>query len=503
MTTLTYLRPFGQIVSQFAFADFVPDPANPLRFLFVDSVTLATVGSVTFYVGAGGLIRSARLEDGTGADLIRLSGLQKTPLELQTLFASVQVSGDLYGATVSLLDDNTSVVGSAGDDVLESGAGNDTVSAGAGNDLILRWGADDLTVDGGAGIDTIEFNSYEFTPRQTSYSHGVVVDLSTGLGVTQYGGVLTITGVEKVIGTLLFDRITGDDRANEIGDGVFDQGADVIDARGGNDLVHLSHRSTGATLDGGTGRDKLLFSTYAQAIGDGMGNFRPGTAILDLANPANNTGAFAGVTVTGFEVFAAEMLFAEASIFEFRGNAQAQSVTGVNEIPGSFLPAGQDRLFGFGGNDTLNGLSADDLLSGGTGDDLVLGGAGNDQVLGGDGADELRGGSGRDVLTGGLGADVLSGEGGVDRFVFKSAAESDPTAADRITDFRPDVDRIDLSALGGLTFVTGAFTGVDQVRVVTAAGVTQVQVNLDAAPGIEMLIRLDGAPVLDAGDLIL
>jgi hypothetical protein len=94
------------------------------------------------------------------------------------------------------------------------------------------------------------------------------------------------------------------------------------------------------------------------------------------------------------------------------GNTLANVLTGN---------AGANRLSGSGGNDTLRGL------------------AGSDTLLGGAGADVLEGGVGRDQLTGGTGGD---------HFRFASAPSG--ADADRITDFRPIDDRIDLDN-GGFT----------------------------------------------------
>lgn len=75
-----------------------------------------------------------------------------------------------------------------------------------------------------------------------------------------------------------------------------------------------------------------------------------------------------------------------------------------------------------------------DRHEGTDGRDQIAGGAGNDTLLGGGGDDVLIDGAGRDVLRGGAGADV---------FVLVEDGR-----ADRIADFEPGVDRLDLSAMG-------------------------------------------------------
>ncbi|APZ55207.1 M10 family metallopeptidase C-terminal domain-containing protein [Salipiger abyssi] len=80
---------------------------------------------------------------------------------------------------------------------------------------------------------------------------------------------------------------------------------------------------------------------------------------------------------------------------------------------------------GGGGNDALSGGASDDLLMGRWGNDTLIGGAGDDTLFAGPGADRLTGGAGADVF-------VLTADGQVDR----------------ITDFQPGTDRIDLDDWG-------------------------------------------------------
>lgn len=94
------------------------------------------------------------------------------------------------------------------------------------------------------------------------------------------------------------------------------------------------------------------------------------------------------------------------------------------DLPLEALP---DNLYGSAGNDALRGRD---------GDDLILGYGGNDGLSGGAGDDTLVAGTGHDALWGGAGADV---------FVFEADGQ-----ADRIMDFQPGLDRIDLSDWGRL-----------------------------------------------------
>ena len=117
---------------------------------------------------------------------------------------------------------------------------------------------------------------------------------------------------------------------------------------------------------------------------------------------------------------------------------------------------GDDRVRGDGGNDTLEGGSGDDRVRGGRDDDTVRGGDGNDRVRGDQGDDLVEGGAGRDRVKGGSGNDTVDGGSGDDRlwgnlgddlFVFQPGS-----GADKIHDFRPGEDRIDISAFGFADF---------------------------------------------------
>lgn len=90
-------------------------------------------------------------------------------------------------------------------------------------------------------------------------------------------------------------------------------------------------------------------------------------------------------------------------------------------------------------------------LDGGRADDFLLGTASfDDAIFGGAGNDLLDGQQGRDLLTGGAGADTFRYQSVTDSYRTATAAHSD-----RIIDFDPSSDTLDLSSLGFLGLGNG------------------------------------------------
>lgn len=120
------------------------------------------------------------------------------------------------------------------------------------------------------------------------------------------------------------------------------------------------------------------------------------------------------------------------------------------------------------------------------------------------GRDTLVGTAGDDRMTGAAGADVLTGGAGADTFVYLSTRD----AGDRITDFVPGTDHIDLSALLASIGYTGSDAVSDGVVkfVNTAAGLSlQIDTDGSAGPAVARpLVTLTGitaAQIVPSRDL--
>lgn len=472
MTELRYFRAYSDIDATFAFTAFAPG-ATPLQFVFNDVVSGATRGTITFTADAGGVIRSGLVEDGAGDDLIALTGLSLGLAAFAALVGGIATEGDLYPATIALLDDDTTVTGSAFADELETGAGDDTVNAGAGDDILYKWSTGDLSANGGKGIDTLDFTPARFAP-QPAFTHALVVDLGAGTGTTQFGGSLTLSGIEEVV-TIenVADTVFGSAGDDAVyGGGAFGFGGfaagDRYALRGGDDLAVIAvfQGNASITVEGGAGTDTLRVREIT------------GPSTLDLADPAGNAGVFAGSRFTGIEILELSTRSGLAGTTDIIGGDGAETVRFLSFplFPGNpvgqarmDLGGGNDSAHGGRGDDTLDGGRGDDTLSGtspgfsvqdadsldgGTGNDALDGGGGDDRIAGGEGADTLLGGAGDDSLLGGSGRDVLSGgrdrdrmagDGGADDFVFAAGF-----GRDRIADFAVGLDDLDFRGHAGV-----------------------------------------------------
>lgn len=427
--------------------------------------------------------------DPTGAFVAEFEVSGLTPLAIEEFISIITDSLNFATRFEDLFDGNDSFTGGALADVIVAGAGNDAVIAGGGDDVVHKSRAGDLVMNGGTGVDTLAFRAFEGQAFPTPFLSGALVDLAAGTGASPYGGALTLTSVENVIGTSLADTLQGDGAANVFGDGQFDGGADVIDGRGGDDTVKLSPTSLGVTAEGGAGTDTLFFQA------------NDGLLRLDLTDPSRNAGIFAGGAFTGFERFERGTDFLPlASVFEFVGDDAAQTVLatsgdtvvdlrGGNDVlelrrsSGSLVAnggAGTDELrllAGFGptaldlqnpaansaglngatisgferfvavdqpflvrslsfrgdaGGQSVAGAAGADDLDGRAGNDTLSGGAGNDTLTGGAGSDSLAGGEGSDlaIFTGALSAHDVSLVGGALRIVERATGDVDTVSAD-------------------------------------------------------------------------
>lgn len=467
----------------------------------------------------GGTVTFLQFETG-GLKQLEIGGF--APLAA-TAAAAAFTGGSVpgYDQMIALLADATAVTGSAVNDWIDTGAGDDTVDAGGGNDRVSKFLAGDLDYDGGDGSDTLNLGAENGLIYPTPYIAKLVVNLTTGTGISPYGGRFTLTDVENIIGTGTADRLTGNGADNTFGDGMFDRGADLIAGRGGDDTVKMSIQESGVSADGGAGSDTIWISTYGGQAGNN---------ILDFENAAANTGVFARNTFTGFENVTFYEREPEVAL-EFHGN------NGRNQAVGG---EGDDLLDGRGGADILwGGLGDDTFLVESAGDlayeyydqgndtvratvsftlgyaveRLILLGTANLAGTGNFQDNVIRGNAGNNLLTGGQGADQLFGGAGADVFNYDYSWETGTTAGslDAIRDFEAG-DRIRLRSIDANWLADGdqkfrldgnGDFAAGEIRITGQTGRLLVELNLDGTAEPEMSFYVYGPASLAAADFIL
>ncbi|MEH2499378.1 Ca2+-binding RTX toxin-like protein [Bradyrhizobium sp. AZCC 1678] len=308
---------------------------------------------------------------------------------------SYTMSANVENGTAALAS-NTTITGSADDNILIGNIGNDILNGGTGNDtLIGDAGADQLI--GGAGSDTASY---------ITAGAAVTADLSTPGSNLGHAAGDTYSSIENLTGSAFNDTLRGDGGDNILTGGA---GAD--------------------TLVGGAGTDTASYSNASSGV------------VASLAAPASNTGDAAGDTYDTIENLTGSSF-----------NDTLTGTSGINVIDGG---AGDDILIGGSGADQLIGGAGSNTASyitaasGVTADlstpSLNVGDAAGDTFLfiqnltGSNFNDVLRGNAGANILTGGAGNDTLTGGAGNDAFVFHAGF-----GQDTITDFTAGSDLIEL-----------------------------------------------------------
>lgn len=282
---------------------------------------------------------------------------------------------------------NDTLTGGAGDDLILGGAGADTLSGGAGDDILFDGtGADRMR--GGPGADIFVFAD--------DGAPDIVEDFEPGLDRLDLSAFPLLYSVSSLAVT----PVAGGARIT--------YGDEVVELRS----------SDGRILQAGD-------FTEANVIGVTRPPFvRIGRDLAGTGGPDTLLGADGGDRIRGLG-----------------GDDRLEGLGGNDALAGG---AGNDWLDGGAGREILSGGAGDDTAIGGAGGDILLGGPGDDRLEGGAGADLIVGGGGNDRIDGGPGNDTLRGGQGADVFVFRAGS-----GVDRIADFVPGVDHVDLSAHPG------------------------------------------------------
>lgn len=440
-------------------------------------------------IGSGALAANLLVKTKAGSDdhlVISLGNLNTLSLALWQFDGwtaaadNITINGSAGGDTIigssqrdTLLGEDGSdrLEGGGGDDMLRGGRGADTLLGGAGNDVLLGEAGNDF-LDGGTGDDEL---------RGGKGNDQLVAGPGTNLLFGEDGndrfliGSATQAGPGVVAAGTRFDGGQGFDSI------VIGRAALQTDLRPAT-LVSIEEISFSGSAGGlrevMLSADQLGGGTLAGDLRVG-GDLRGGGAksiAITLPDPA--------------EISLAAWQFANW------GGGDRIVITGSG---------GQDKIVGSSQADEVDGGGGNDVINGGGGHDLLRGGKGNDELSGGAGNDVLEGGDGRDTLIGGAGRDTLTGGDGPDTFVYTALADSAAGAANRdtITDFLSGTDRIDLSALGSLTFIRGGpFSGAPgEVRY--DAVLQRLQIDSKGSGVADFEVALPGVASVAFVDLIL
>ena len=186
------------------------------------------------------------------------------------------------------------------------------------------------------------------------------------------------------------DVLRGDDAANVLEAGPQSRGRNLLDGRGGDDLLRVSS----GEAHGGPGNDVFLVRKTGVAVGAGGNDrfvMRGGTSrggvgkdlfeVLTKGGGRADGGKSADIitfekvkrgvkaSLRGGKATWGDRVVTIASIEVMKGTRKADLLEGTNN---------GDFLNGLGGNDRLKGLGGNDLLLGGKGFDVGDGGSGGD-----------------------------------------------------------------------------------------------------------------------------
>ncbi|WP_319002999.1 calcium-binding protein [Quatrionicoccus australiensis] len=353
-------------------------------------------------------------------------GTKWSAAQLQAQMIGMPVVGtDSADTLIAWANENASLQGKTGDDILIGFNGNDILDGGAGRDILrgalgndiylfnLGYGQDTIYDNDSTkgNIDTVRFGA-GIAPSDITFARS---NNNLVLGIKGTNDQLSIGDwgdsdedpyhIERVTFTdgSIWDTAYLEARAtttltigtngNDVLEG--DIGNNILDGGAGND-----------TLQGGTGNDTYLFNLGGgqDTIYDSdstVGNldilqFGTGITPGDITVGRSGRDMLLGVKGTGDQVkiqnwgmgdsyHIERVEFANGTVFDA---ALLQSkIIGlpvVGTIGNDTLQAWADEnatLQGMGGNDTLSGGLGNDVLDGGTGNDSLQGGVGNDIYL--------------------------------------------------------------------------------------------------------------------------
>lgn len=398
----------------------------------VDTVATGGSGAVTIELAAGiatgdvtlqriGTSNDVRLSINGTADSMLLAGF----MLFTSTVGQIRFADGTNWTREFLLDQLSTIRGTANADSLVGGAGNDRLLGLEGNDTLSGAAGND-TLDGGAGTDRLVGGTGNDV---------FIVDASTDVVVENAGegdwDLVQSSATYTLLSNVEALALTGSANINGTGNGLNNQlygnaGNNVLNGGGGDDY-----------MAGGLGDDSYMvdkvqvFDQFGLVSGDDV-----------YEEEGQGTDSVSSTVSFVLPTWVENLTLTGTTNLSGTGNDLANVLTGN---------AGANTLRGNGGNDTLNGGAGIDTLIGGTGDDSYVvdsssdvitealnegldsvsasasytlssnierltltgsnalnatGNALDNTLVGNTGANRIDGGAGLDTMTGGAGNDV-------------------------------------------------------------------------------------------------
>jgi Ca2+-binding RTX toxin-like protein len=273
-----------------------------------------------------------------------------------------------------------------------------------------------------------------------------------------------------------------------------------------NDII--TGNASNNVIDGGAGIDTVRFDGIAAAVTvDLTAGTAAGQGTDTLLHIENVTGSNLNDKITGSSV---------NNILDGKGGADTLAGLGgndtyvvdnaadvVNEAPGA-------------GNDTVQASVSYSLRAGQSVETLTTTNPNSGAAIsltGNDLAQAIVGNAGPNFLNGSSGNDTLTGLGGADTFVFNTPLSA-TTNVDRITDFKPGTDKIQLNRSIFTTLAAGTLPNTaffigstahdadDRIIYNAVSGALNYDSNGSAAGGTTQFATLQPNLALHAGDFV-
>ena len=390
------------------------------------------------------------------------------------------IGDDTDNTIYGYYNENNTIIGNRGNDMLCGGTGNDiyVFNKGDGADTIIDHGGNDM-------IKFNDFSANDISLRQ-EFNDVVITSKDSNDKITikdfyDNNGNAT-SSIKKIIfnDNSVWDYQTiinnSSIKATEESDKFYlSDKDDIFDALGGDDEIYgedgndtLIGGIGNDTLNGGCGDDTYIFNKGdgADIIEDWSGTdtikFGEGIRkedLIVLRNISKNAyGHLDGTrdiiikfkhnetdSITLKNVIMGNKTNASASIENFLfANGESLSFEDIkrlsqvgsdkNDVIAIYDDIEKNILIGGGGNDELYGQDGNDILSGGTGSDLLDGGIGNDTLIGGKDDDTLNGGYGDDayIFNRGDGKDTITDNQGTDTVKFGEGISKEDIIVKRV-----------------------------------------------------------------------